>query len=77
MISQEKLINTVADALEVSAQDIELDTKLEDIAGYDSLGALSIFSAISKETSGKSDEFDLTDAKTVREIFDLLEQKYE
>ena len=75
MLSQEILINTVADALEVDVRDIEMDTKLDDIAGYDSLGALSIFSAISKETSGKSDEFDLTDAKTIREIFDLLEKK--
>ena len=49
-----------------------LDDTIDSIEEFDSLGALSVFTAISQKTSGKSDDIDLTEAETINEIFTKL-----
>ena len=75
MISREKLLQIISDALEIDANNLNLDTRLEDITEFDSLGALSVFSAISEITGGKSDDVELTEATSIKQIFELLEKE--
>ena len=69
MISNNDLIVLVADSLEIEKSDIDAETRLDSIEEFDSLGALSVFTAISQKTNGKSDDIDLTEAETINEIF--------
>ena len=74
MISEQSLLEIIRDALELENREINVTTRLDDIEEYDSLGALSVFTAISQKTNEKSDDLDLTEASSVQELFDILKK---
>ena len=50
MLSKDDLLELVIDALELENEDINFDTNFESIEEFDSLGTLSVFTAISQKT---------------------------
>ena len=70
-IMQKELLNLIQQALEID-YDINLSTKISDIEEWDSLGHLSVLSALSKSSNGESDDIDLTSINEVKDIFELL-----
>ena len=74
MFKKEEFIELFVEVLELDKDDISFDTNLETIEEYDSLGALSVFSAISDKTDGKSDEIDFTEANSLENIYESLKK---
>ena len=74
MINNDELINTIANSLEIDKSNLENGTILDELEEFDSLGALSVFTAISQKTNGESDKIDLTNAKTIQELFEILKE---
>lgn len=74
MITKELLVEMVTIALELEPNQINYRTLLIDIEEYDSLGALSLFTALSEKTDEKSDGLDLTEATSIEEIFNILKK---
>ena len=74
MITKELLVEMVTRALELEPNQINYRTLLIDIEEYDSLGALSLFTALSEKTDEKSDGLDLTEATSIEEIFNILKK---
>ena len=72
MISGSELVELFLNVLEVDQKDFDLDTVLSSVEEYDSLGALSFFTAISEKTDGQSDELDFTDCASLNEILSSL-----
>lgn len=72
MISNNELLELIAESLEIDVNDLNNDTQLESIEEFDSLGALSVFTAISQKTNGESDKIDLTEATIISEIYTKL-----
>ena len=69
-----KLYQTIADALDCEIELINSDTVIENIEEWDSLGQLSVLSALSSETNGATDELDLTNLKTISELENILDE---
>ena len=67
-----KLIELIKVSLELES-DINFDTLISDIEEWDSLGHLSILTALSKASNGKTDDLDLTDLKTVNDLCKILD----
>ena len=74
MFKKEEFLEMFVEVLELDGHGISIDTNLETIEEYDSLGALSVFTAISEKTDGKSDEIDFTEADSIGDIFDALKK---
>jgi acyl carrier protein len=73
MINQEQIIKVIADALGVNEKKINIDSKSREIPEWDSLGHLSILSAISQNFEGKYKESqELASATSIKEIVDCL-----
>ncbi len=73
MISEDKVISMIAEALDVDPSSISLDTKSSDIADWDSLGHLAILSKISETIGDQYNESqELASSSSVREIFNCL-----
>ena len=72
MISNNELLVLISESLEIDINDINNETQLESIEEFDSLGALSVFTAISQKTNGESDKIDLTEATKISEIYTKL-----
>ena len=53
-MTEEKFLSVVSIALEVDATEIALSTKMYDIENWDSLGQLSILTALDQNTDGKA-----------------------
>lgn len=73
MITQERIISIIANALDLKASDITINTKSSDLPDWDSLGHLAILSQITQELG---DDFnnsqELASSSSVQEIFDCL-----
>lgn len=69
-----KLYTLIAEALECNVNDIFTTKKISDIEEWDSLGQLSVLSALSDATEGKTDTLNLTNLETIKELEDLLEK---
>ena len=68
-----KLLEMVAEALEVEVAQISLDSSTENTEEWDSLGHITILSSLDEETDGKSADIpDLTQAASVNELFEIL-----
>ena len=63
-----KLTETIASALEVNAEAIDMSTTAENVESWDSLGQLSLVSALAEATDGASDKIDLSNASSVSNI---------
>ena len=73
MISEDKVISIVTEALEVAPGSINIDTKSSDIAEWDSLGHLAILSKISEVVGDQYNESqELASSSSVKEIFNCL-----
>lgn len=57
-MNEERFLKVIADALEVDVDAINMQTEHGGIEEWDSLGQLSILSALSHETGGLSDDID-------------------
>jgi acyl carrier protein len=73
MISEQKLISIITHALGLEEGVVNMDLKSSDIAEWDSLGHLSILTAISQELEGQyEDSQELAQSSSVREFFKCL-----
>ena len=73
MINQEQIIKVIADALGVNEKNININSKSSEIPEWDSLGHLSILSALAQNFEGKYKESqELASATSIKEIVDCL-----
>ena len=65
----------IAKSIFVDGSSLSMDSSAETVEEWDSLGHISILSALDEATDGKSaDIVELTQATSVREINDLLKE---
>jgi len=70
-----EIIDLITNALDLEPNSLTIDSSSEDIEEWDSLGHITILSALDDMTSGKSaDLADLTQASSVKEIIDILKE---
>ena len=70
---QEKIISILSEAL--MGEEVSVDSNTDNLAGWDSLGHLSILSALDEATGGKISEIsEFNDVTSVKEILTLCEQ---
>ena len=75
MIIQSKLLDLISKSLNVSRDKIDISTNSESLEEWDSLGHLTILSAIDKATDGKASEIEtLSSCSSVKEIFENLKK---
>ncbi len=68
----ERIILLMTDAL--MGEDVNVDSTVDNLAGWDSLGHLSILSALDEASGGKISTISkFNDVKSVKEIVDLCE----
>ncbi|MDC0044586.1 hypothetical protein OAI96_01515 [Pelagibacteraceae bacterium] len=73
MISENKIFLTIADALEISHDKINLDSSSENIEKWDSLGQLAILSSLDELFDGAiADIPEIANSYSVRSLFDIL-----
>ena len=68
-----KLYQIIAESLDCEIELINSETVIENIEEWDSLGQLSVLSALSSQTNGATDELDLTNLKTISELENILD----
>ena len=74
MITEKELIDLIKSAIDTE-DEINIDSTMDDIAEWDSLGHLSILSSLDTFTNGAASEIDsLGDAYSVRDIYDALKK---
>jgi len=72
-LKETRLFEIVAEALELEVENVSLDTSTENVEEWDSLGHITILSALDDETGGETSELpDLTQAVSVRELLEVL-----
>lgn len=72
-MDQKKFLNIISTALKIKSNKISFKMKLGDIEEWDSIGHLSILSAIDKATKGKSANIKgLGNQNSVRKIWQVL-----
>lgn len=72
-MDNEKIKNIIADAL--GLDNVNDDNSMENTEEWDSLGHLSILSAIDRELDGKASEInDLANASSVKQIINILKK---
>ena len=75
MIDQFELINIISKSLNLSKDKIDISVSSESLEERDSLGHLTILSAIDKATDGKASEIEtLSSCSSVKEIFENLKK---
>lgn len=67
-MSDQEIIELIAEALEMEASDLSLETSLEDIPEYDSMAKLSVIVVMDEEFSKKLTGETMQDFKTVGDI---------
>ena len=71
----ENILKIIANALELEPENISLNTGMDDVEKWDSLGHLSILVALDKNIDGNiSGITDLATADSVSKIVDILKQ---
>ena len=69
---QERIILLMTNAL--MGENVNVDSTVDNLAGWDSLGHLSILSALDEASGGKINSIsNFNDVKSVKEIIDLCE----
>lgn len=75
MITEKKLINLVSKALKIQAKKLSINSRIDEIEEWDSLGHLAVFFSIDKETKGKASKIKkLAESKSIKHIFDQLKK---
>ena len=72
MLSEKKLFQLIANALELSLNQISIDSSSNNIENWDSLGHLSILTSLEKEAKGGSSIKELVNAYSVKSIIEIL-----
>lgn len=74
-ITQSDILKTIADALDVDEGSITINSKAEEITGWDSMGHLGILVALDELFDGKISSIEeIASATSVKEIVELLKQ---
>lgn len=74
-ITQNDIIKTVASALDVEEASISLDSKAEDVPGWDSIGQLGVLVALDEIFDGKISSIDeMASAHSIKKIIELLQK---
>ena len=74
-MEKEKLFSLFSEAMGVSKDQLSFETSTENLPEWDSLGFLTFLSALDDETNGSSAEItDLTEASSLKELYDILEK---
>ena len=75
MLTETTLIKLIAESLKIPQKKLTINSKIEDIEEWDSLGHLSIFFAIDKKTKGAASKIkQLNDSKSIKDIHALLKK---
>ena len=72
---EDKVINTIAEAINVSTKEINIKTGVGDIPDWDSLGHTIIIAAIEKKFDVVFDIEEALDCETVEDMIEILEEK--
>jgi acyl carrier protein len=71
-MSFEYVQKIVADATETKLSEITIDSSMDDIVGWDSLGHLAIMNALASKFPQLEDDVRLQSLASVKEIVDLV-----
>jgi len=75
MITEKKLINLISKSLKINTKKLSINSKINEIEEWDSLGHLAVFFSIDKETKGKASKIKkLAESQNIKNIFDLLKK---
>jgi len=69
---EEKVIEIIAKVLEVSKEEVTLDTEIGELDEWDSLRNVQIFAELEKEFSVKITQSMLVDLENVADIIDMI-----
>lgn len=72
---KEKMINALAEALEMDAADISLDDTFRDYENYDSLTELSVFAMLDEEFGIELEMEEYKKYLRVKDLLQLVENK--
>tara|TARA_Y100000389_G_scaffold160828_1_gene163115 strand:+ start:586 stop:804 length:219 start_codon:yes stop_codon:yes gene_type:complete len=70
-MTENKIISIVSKALK---KKVNIKSNVNNTEEWDSLGQLSILSALEKVTKGKSSKIDLTEVQSVKQLCDKLKK---
>lgn len=70
----DKIIEIVAEKLNVDSNDISLDTSFVDDLQADSLDMVELVMCLEEEIGFKVDDDNLEEIKTVKDVLDLIEE---
>lgn len=76
-MSHNDLLALFAEALEVDVSTLSMDTKIEDVEEWNSIGWLTIMSMVDEQLSVQIESKAIRAFKTVREVVDYLGTKTE
>lgn len=68
MIEESKIIATLAEALMIEADELQMDTELESLPAYDSVSRLTLMVALSDLTGQNVEPSILQSLKTCRDV---------
>jgi len=69
----EKVINVIAEAIEVEVNKIDEDTAIGDFPNWDSMGQLVIITSLEKEFDIKFDPEDIMELEDVGDMIEAIE----
>lgn len=73
-MTQYEFLRKIADALFEDPDDLTLQTNLDELLGWDSLGRLGVTALFNEEFDKKVDTLTLKSCKTIGDIADLVEK---
>jgi acyl carrier protein len=74
-ISEEDLLKLIAEALDISAEELSIESSSKNLIQWDSLGQLSILSTLEKNIGGDLAKLsELGAAESVESIMEILDQ---
>ncbi|URQ73747.1 hypothetical protein M9C82_01040 [SAR86 cluster bacterium] len=72
-ITQETLFDAISKALDVDSSKVNLDSSIDTIEEWDSLGSLSILTSLDELSDGETSKIeDISSAASCKDIIDLL-----
>ena len=72
-ITENDIIKVVANSLDIDELNVNIESKAEDIIGWDSIGQLGVIVALDEMFDGKISSIDeMASADSIKKIIDLL-----
>lgn len=72
-MTEHEFLKKIADALFEDPDDLSLQTNLDELLGWDSLGRLGVAALLNEEFNKNVDTLTLKNCKTIRDIENLVE----